>query len=270
MTVKKPMNKNLWRFLLFTAGFHAIALIGPLSYSRFGRDKFFEAHWEYSTPVFRHRKTYWRFWDPTFRTPVLTDEENRCLGAWLQLMEAPAPQPMQDLSPNIRTHDTMALYDGLKELQCGIYIVQHCLHKITPNLVELRREMQGDVTFLHFTLEFDMEARIPLTPWCFSCGRLPSSVSLQLGRGGPKPTDPLVITAVENRWFNGPIWSYQTRSAPSFFGDIGDLFRCYNAFISTVFVQSAIPVKRRVDQTRAWLSGIAAAVQEEQEKQIIM
>ncbi|CCW69925.1 unnamed protein product [Phytomonas sp. Hart1] len=268
MDSKKLLTKQFRRFFSFVVGFHAVLLAVPFLYSRCGRDRFFEAHWEFSTPVLRRRQTYWRFWDPTFRTPVLSKEENRCLSAWLHLMEEAAPHPMHDLSPHIRTHDTLALYNGLNELQCGIYIIQHCVHKITPYLVELRREVQDDVTFLHFRLEFDMEGRIPLTSWCFSLGQLPSSVSLQLGKQGSKSTDPVVIDSVENRWFNGPIWSYQTRSTPSFFGDIGDLFRCYNAFMSAMIVPIVIPVKQHFDQISTYLSEITAELERNQIEQI--
>lgn len=268
MTVSFP--RQVGRVGAFIIGAH-MSITGVLFlYSRIGKDPFHESHWHHSKTVATHRSNYWRFWEASFYHSVLSPAERKCLDAWLRVMALHTP-PLagSEMSPRIVTQDSLAFLDGLNELRDGVYTLQCCMCKVTPYVLEVRREYQSETTFLHCKVESDVEVRIPYTKRTVFVGTLPSSVTLQLGHPSYNKGK-LVVNAVEHRWFGGPIFSQQTASMRSPWGDIGDLCRRYNGFMLSAMVTKKISVASRLDAVRETVKKMDKELREEQERQIEM
>lgn len=239
-----------------------------LLFSRFGTDHTFESHWKYSTPVLTRRKNWWRFWNASFYQPILNDSERECVEAWLTTLALQLPPlASRELSPRVMTQDSLAIFESLYELRDGVNVLQNCLHSVVPYLQEVRRETQEKVVFLHCKVVSDVVLRVPLTSYTFVAWKFPSVTTLQL-EPSVNVRGREVVTAVEHRWFGGPIWSQQTSSVRSPWGDIGDLGRRYNGFMLSLMLTSRINVKERFEKVRTRAKRIEETLRLQQEEQL--
>ncbi|KAG5464355.1 hypothetical protein LSCM1_00537 [Leishmania martiniquensis] len=237
--------------------------------SAFGRDRAFEEHWGFSKPVLRKRTHYFDFWRPTFYSPVLSREERECLDVWMSILAVHSPMfATIQVSPKVVLQDSMAILNGINELRDGVYLLEKLPIRVEPYLKEIRRELQGDVVFLHGTTRTEIRLTIPFTDYSLPLFLFPASFTLQLERTHAHKH--LHITTAEHRWFSGLICSYQTNSVASPWGDVGDLCRRYNGFLWSLMVTKKISLdeRRRALATRA--AEIEADLREQQERQISM
>ncbi|EPY33763.1 hypothetical protein STCU_02003 [Strigomonas culicis] len=228
---------------LILAG-HATVTAGLLATSLCLRDPCEDAHWGYSTPVCIGRPN-WHVWRSSFyQISVLNSMERRCLESWLRVMALDVPALVKEISPYVMTCDSLALLEGLNELRDGVYALSFLLHEVKPHVLEVRRERmdKGNITYLHVKLRLEVRLRLPLTDYTFTAFRLPSLVVLQIQKEklSDYTSDHLCVTAAEHHWFNGRIWSTQTGSFASPWGDIGDLMRRYNGFMMSTLVTKKV------------------------------
>ncbi|KAK7200590.1 32 kDa ER-associated protein [Novymonas esmeraldas] len=235
--------------------------------SAFGRDRAFEQHWEYSTPVVRRRAHYFTFWRPAFYTPVLSREERECLDVWMSVQAVHSPMlATVQLSPKVTLQDSMATLQGISELRDGVYLLEKLPVRVEPQLTELRREHQGEVVFLHGKTRTDIALTVPFTSYAIPLCVFPASFTLQLERTGGSAN--LHITAIEHRWFNGRIFSHWTNSMASPWGDVGDLCRRYNGFLWSLMVTKKISLGERRRALAMMAAEIEADLKEQQERQV--
>ncbi|KAG5490660.1 hypothetical protein JKF63_00782 [Porcisia hertigi] len=235
--------------------------------SAFGRDRAFEEHWDYSKPTLRRRTHYFAFWTPAFYSPVLSKRERECLDVWLSILAMQPPMfATAQLSPKAVLQDSMAVLDGISEIRDGIYLLEKLPIRVEPYLHEIRREVQGDVVFLHGNTRTDICLTVPFTRYSIPLFVFPASFTLQLERDHTYGA--MHITSMEHRWFGGLICSHQTNSVASPWGDVGDLCRRYNGFLWSLMVTKKISLdeRRRALATKA--AEIAADLQQQQERQI--
>lgn len=224
---------------------HVGATTGLLLFSKLGNDSAFTEHWQYSTPVLRKRMHYFQFWSPAFFSPSLSKDERRCLDAWMDTLALHSPSfDAPELSPLLVVHDSALCFEGLNEFRDGVYAMEHSFLHAVPYLEEIRREIQGDTTFLHGRVTSDLSLRVPFTSYRLPFGSFSSAFTLQLEQS-PLHRSRLQVVAAEHRWFGGPIFSHRTNSVRSPWGDVGDLCRRYNGFILSLMVTKKASLRER-------------------------
>lgn len=229
-----------------------VTMVGLITlFSRLSTDTSLQEHWDYSTPVLRQRKNYFRLWEPGYFIPALSSDERECLDAWISVFRVqPPPLISRNWSPNVLLQDSQAMFDGLGELRDSVYALSFCVHSVDAYLQEVRRERQKDVTFLHCKVMLDVMVRIPFTQRVLRVYQLPSTSTLEL-QYPPYSPKKLHITAVEHRWWGGRIWSAQTGSVRTPWGDIGDIVRRYNGFALATAVTKETRMEERLLNARA-------------------
>lgn len=238
--------------------------------SAIGRDEAFEQHWSFSRPTLRRRISYVAFWTPGFFSPVLTREERECLDVWLHILSLHSPPfATIEISPKILLQDSMALLQGIAELRDGIYLLEKLPILVEPYLLEVRREYQGEVVFLHGKTRTDIALTVPFTDFKVALCAFPASFTLQLERT-PAHGQYLNITTAEHRWFSGLILSHLTNSVSSPWGDIGDLCRRYNGFLWSGMVTKKISLDERRRAFVEKTTRIEEELKRQQEEQINM
>lgn len=203
-------------------------------------DRGWEAHWKQSTPVLLEKPT----WGGKFRQkvymPLMRTQEHECLSAWLEVLalnpSSPPPrsaaQEMAHISPSLVTHDNLLVLVNLSELQAARRLLRLFVNA-EPCLLSVHREMQGKLTLLQCKTENTLTGRLPFMKRRFQLGTLRSSSSLVLQPSHQSlwrrlqfwRRQQLEVTMAEHHWFGGRIWSSQTGSVSSPWGDIGDISR---------------------------------------------
>lgn len=251
------------RFKTFFRGVAAVQAAGmstALLISAFREDAEWKAHWRQSKITVLENNNYFRFWRPSFFYPVLRDNERRCLNDWLQAITiepssssalttesrscSPSTSPhLPHLSPSLVLHDSLFLVIGARELLQLQKFTSHFVHGLKPTVYAMHREVQGkEAVLLHLKCRSDMLFRIPMTSIVFSCGSFPFTATLVVEHAKSsffpslyrKPS--AMVTFAEHRWFGGCIWSTQTSSISSPWGDIGDLWRRTNAYVLSLLI----------------------------------
>eukprot|EP00796_Vickermania_ingenoplastis_P011058 gene11058-7689_t len=232
----------------------ALAMCLAVLHSRLTWDPCLAAHWKQSNPVVLERVNWWRFWRRSFYFPVLRGSERSCLDAWLSIMALRSPLAGASgcIAPCIVTQDSVAFLDGLQELRDASYLLSKIFHEVRPAVYALHRERQGDAVLLHGMLRSDVVLRLPFTSITFCCYSFPSAVTLVLEH---PPTSFFtfpkrrrrVITVAEHHWFGGRIWSSQTGSFHSSWGDIGDISRRFTGFCIAVMQTNRRGIQQRVE-----------------------
>nr|CCC95663.1 unnamed protein product [Trypanosoma congolense IL3000] len=210
-----------------------------IAYARYRKDTFFLKHWDYGKPIMMKKTSSLALWEQ-----ALSAGERACVQAWLDAMNFQPPSTSLFL-PSFVLQDTLMFVCGLSEWRRAILLIRKLSGmRPTTYCMEIRRETQGNVIFLHVKLETE------LRPW-FLPGSMedkgpvllfPSVVTLQLEsnqtRDG-KATENAPkwrIAAAEHRWFGGPIASQQTSTLRSPWGDVADITRRFFTYtaLSTV------------------------------------
>lgn len=262
--------RKVGRLCMAVIGAHAFMTGSITVFSRCSTDRFFDEHWRYSTPVLMRRRNYTCPWRSDFFLPSLTRDERECLEAWLSLQSLQTPPLMApSWSPHVLVQDSLAILDGISEVRDAVYGLSFCVHKVTPEVVEVRRERQDSVTFVHCKTVLDVAVRVPFTSFTFSAFRLPAFVTLQLEAPSNRPGK-LRIAAADHRWWGGRIWSTQTGSVKPPWGDVGDLVRRYNGFAASIMITKGSTVHERVAYARARARTVDRRVQRLQEEQVAM
>ncbi|ORC81680.1 uncharacterized protein TM35_001091030 [Trypanosoma theileri] len=220
------------RLMVFSLGGQFLFCTMCVTYARYGKDKFFSEHWRYAIPVTLNQTRSWAFWQNG-----ITPSERACAEAWLDAMNFKLPSNDKFASKFI-LQDTLCLLCNRTECANAIAFLQKLLPiQTTSYCMEIRKEKQDSVVFLHLKLETDFTMKLP-----FSTVQrrfiFPSIVSLQLENKDSQTR----IAAAEHRWFGGPLVSFQSTSISSPWGDIGDLWRRFNGFaVSSVMGNGHVP-----------------------------
>ncbi|KEG09160.1 hypothetical protein DQ04_05701030 [Trypanosoma grayi] len=229
--------RHAWRRALrLAAGTPFLFAAVCVAYARCGTDSFFVQHWSYAEPVMTTRTHRWALWQRS-----LTADERACLQVWLDAMSLTSPSAAL-FSPQFVLQDTLYFLCGLGEWCDAVrMLAKLAVVHTTPYCIEIRREQQDGVVFLHGRLETEVTLRLPFTN--AACHLLfPSVVSLQLERAHRSTR----IAAAEHRWFGGPLVSQQSASLRSPWGDVGDLGRRLNSFVLSCVVRAGDRVSARL------------------------
>lgn len=256
------------RLCALTIGVHAFFTGCCFLNSACMHDTMFEKHWKFSTPCTATRQTS-KFWTKGFYN-VLSTEERECLDAWLRCMSIQADDDIiKRVSPHLHLQDSLAFFTGFSELRDGLTVMDAFVYQCVPYVTEIRREHQGATTFLHAKTQLEVLGRVPFTRYTFTIFKgFPSVSMLQLNRVRSRFSDRLVVAAAEHRWFGGRIWSVQTASVSSPWGDCGDLVRRYNAFMLSAFATKKTNFRQKTDEWAAVLAAEQQRLREIQEEEI--
>ncbi|SCU68561.1 32 kDa ER-associated protein [Trypanosoma equiperdum] len=200
-----------------------------ISYACYGKDTFFLQHWNYGKPVIMKKTHLLAFWEN-----ALSAGERGCVQAWLDAMSLKSPSHSL-FSPLFVLQDTLLFVCGLPEWRSAVLTLSKLLGTdVVPYCMEIRRERQGDVIFLHLKLETELRPRFLQWAKGEKGGTLsfPSVATLQLEENSPGSvgSNKWRIAAAEHRWFGGPIVSQQSATLRSPWGDVGDILRRFFAY----------------------------------------